>query len=68
MAKSEAQTRSELIGLQLAQSGWYETAYNIAPWLDYFWGELLRVYKEFEERFGTIERGRGAKGDRVRVP
>jgi hypothetical protein len=27
---------------------------------------LLRAYKEFEERVGTIERGRGAKGDRVR--
>jgi CRP-like cAMP-binding protein len=26
----------------------------------------LRAYKEFEERVGTIERGRGAKGDRVR--
>ncbi|HNE12200.1 MAG TPA: cell filamentation protein Fic, partial [Accumulibacter sp.] len=30
------------------------------------WGALLRAYKEFEERVGTIERGRGAKGDRVR--
>jgi hypothetical protein len=28
-------------------------------------GALLRGYKEFEERVGTIERGRGAKGDRV---
>lgn len=30
-------------------------------------GALLRAYKEFEERVGTIERGRGAKGDRVRA-
>lgn len=36
------------------------------PLLDYFWGALPRAYKEFEERVGTIERGRGAKGDRVR--
>ena len=28
---------------------------------------LLRAYKEFEERVGTIERGRGSKGDRVRA-
>lgn len=28
---------------------------------------MLRAYKEFEERVGTIERGRGAKGDRVRT-
>ncbi|MBN0196657.1 cell filamentation protein Fic, partial [Pseudomonas aeruginosa] len=28
---------------------------------------LLRAYREFEERVGTIERGRGSKGDRVRT-
>ncbi len=28
---------------------------------------MLRAYKEFEERVGTIERGRGAKDDRVRT-
>ena len=28
---------------------------------------MLRGYKEFEERVGTIEHGRGAKGDRVRA-
>lgn len=27
---------------------------------------MLRAYREFEERVGTIERGRGSKGDRVR--
>lgn len=50
-----------------SSQGWNEAAHNIAPWLDYFWGVLLRAYKEFEERVGTIERGRGAKGDRVRA-
>lgn len=52
--------------LEVSSQGWHEAAHNIAPWLDYFWGALLRAYKEFEERVGTIERGRGAKGDRVR--
>jgi len=28
---------------------------------------LLRAYREFEEHVGTIERGRGSKGDRVRA-
>ena len=28
---------------------------------------LLRAYREFEERVGTVARGRGAKGDRVRA-
>lgn len=52
--------------LKASSQGWHEAAHATAPWLDYFWGALLRAYKEFEERVGTIERGRGAKGDRVR--
>lgn len=46
--------------------GWHEAAHDIALWLACFWGALLRDYKQFEERVGSIERGRGAKGDRVR--
>ncbi|MES2832062.1 MAG: Fic family protein [Pseudomonadota bacterium] len=53
--------------LEASSQGWHEAAHDIAPWLDYFWGALLRAYKEFEARVGTIERGRGAKGDRVRA-
>jgi Fic family protein len=53
--------------LEASSQGWHEAVHDIAPWLDYFWGALLRAYKEFEERVGTIERGRGAKGDRVRA-
>jgi Fic family protein len=52
--------------LEASSQHWHNAAHNIAPWLDYFWGALLRAYKELEERVGTIERGRGAKGDRVR--
>ena len=52
--------------LEASSQGWHGAAHDIAPWLDYFWGALLRAYKEFEERVGAIERGRGAKGDRVR--
>ncbi len=53
--------------LEASSQGWHEGTHDIAPWLDYFWGAVLRAYKEFEERVGTIERGRGAKGDRVRA-
>ncbi len=53
--------------LEASSQGWHDGMHDIAPWLDYFWGALLRAYKEFEERVGTIERGRGAKGDRVRA-
>jgi Fic family protein len=53
--------------LEASSQGWHEAEHDIAPWLDYFWGALLRAYKEFEERVGTLARGRGAKGDRVRA-
>lgn len=53
--------------LETSSQGWHEGRHDVRPWLDYFWGALLRAYKEFEARVGTIERGRGAKGDRVRA-
>jgi len=53
--------------LEASSQGWHEAEHDIAPWLNYFWGALLRAYREFEERVGTIERGRGSKGERVRA-
>ena len=53
--------------LETSSQGWHEAGHDIAPWLNYFWGALLRGYKEFEMRVGTIERGRGAKGERIRA-
>lgn len=53
--------------LETSSQGWHDAAHDVAPWLDYFWGALLRAYKEFEQRVGTIAHGRGAKGDRVRA-
>lgn len=53
--------------LEASSQHWHEATHDSAPWMDYFWGALLRAYKELENRVGTIERGRGAKGDRVRA-
>lgn len=53
--------------LEASSQGWHEAAHDTAPWLNCFWGALLRAYKEFEERVGTFERGRGNKGERVRA-
>jgi Fic family protein len=36
--------------LEASSQGWHEGVHNITPWMDYFWGALLRAYKEFEER------------------
>lgn len=53
--------------LEASSQRWHEGTHDVMPWLDYFWGTLLRAYREFEHRVGTIARGRGAKGDRVRA-
>jgi Fic family protein len=53
--------------LEASSQQWHEGRHDVMPWLNYFWGTLLRGYGEFEQRVGTIERGRGAKGDRVRA-
>ncbi|WP_085695222.1 MULTISPECIES: Fic family protein [unclassified Pseudomonas] len=52
--------------LELSSQGWHDATHDVRPWIDYFWGTLLRTYKELEERVGTIEKRRGGKSDRVR--
>lgn len=53
--------------LEASSQGGHQRQHDVKPCLDYFWGALLRAYREFEGRVGTIERRRGSKGDRVRA-
>lgn len=52
----------------LAQSsrGWHEGRHDPHPWLDYFWGVMLRAYGEFTERVSGLNRGAGSKAATVR--
>jgi len=52
--------------LEKSSQGWHEGRHDTRPWLDYFWGVLLRAYREFEERVGTLSLGRGSKTQQVR--
>lgn len=52
--------------LEASSTGWHEGQHDVKPWLDYFWGVLVRATKEFEERFRTVRHGRGSKTDFVR--
>lgn len=52
--------------LEVSSQGWHENKHNVMPWLNYFWGTLLRAYKEFEDRVGTIRGGRGSKTEQVK--
>ncbi|MBI2342970.1 MAG: Fic family protein [Deltaproteobacteria bacterium] len=51
--------------LQHSSQGWHENKHDAMPWLNYFWGTLLRAYKEFEARVGMIRAGRGSKTDQI---
>jgi Fic family protein len=53
--------------LELSSRGWHESNHDPMPWTRYFWGVLLRAYREFEERAGNIATHRGSKSDRVRA-
>lgn len=53
--------------LEISSKNWHEGKHNIIPWLTYFWGTLIRAYKEFEERVGVIQTGRGAKTEQIEL-
>ncbi|MGM0440507.1 MAG: Fic family protein [Chlamydiota bacterium] len=52
--------------LGASSQGWHEGKHNILPWIGYFWGVLLKAYREFEERVGFITSGRGNKTEQVK--
>lgn len=53
--------------LETSSRGWHDGRHDVMPWLNYFWGVLLRAYREFEERVGKVREGRGAKTEQVRL-
>jgi Fic family protein len=52
--------------LEASSQGWHQGAHDAGPWLRYFWGVLLRAYREYEERVGHIVEGKGSKSQQVR--
>lgn len=53
--------------LEASSAGWHDGAHDVMPWLNYFWGVLLRAYREFEDRVGEVRQGHGAKSEQVRL-
>jgi Fic family protein len=50
--------------LERSSGAWHDHEHDAHPWLDYFWGVLIRAYDEFEVRVGTLQ---GSKTDQVRA-
>lgn len=53
--------------LEKSSQGWHQEKHNLMPWMTYFWGVLLRAYKEFEGRVGTLTTGKGNKAQHIRI-
>jgi Fic family protein len=53
--------------LEASSQHWHSGEHDIRPWLNYFWGALLRAYREFEERVGVITTSRGSKTELIRL-
>lgn len=49
-----------------SSQGWHKAKHDLRPWWNYFLGDLIAAYKEFEERVGTLMTARGAKSEMVR--
>lgn len=52
--------------LEASSQGWHDGKHDPYPWMNYFWGTLLRATSEFEQRVGTVRVGRGTKTDQIK--
>ena len=64
---TEESRESYYEALEKSSRGWHDGKHDIFPWLIYFWGVLLRAYKEFEERVGSVTTSRGAKTEQIKL-
>ena len=52
--------------LELCSKNWHAGKHDVNPWMNYFWGALLRAYREFEERVGIVSTNKGSKTELIR--
>ena len=56
--------------LQKSSQGWHEAKHDPFPWMEYFWGVVIRAYKEFEEKIDLIKEtvsGKGSKAEQIKL-
>ncbi|MBC8551451.1 MAG: Fic family protein [Candidatus Brocadiales bacterium] len=62
----EESSKTYYESLEKSSAGWHDGTHDVMPWVTYFWGVLLRAYKEFEDRVGSIRAGKGSKTEQIR--
>jgi Fic family protein len=53
--------------LKASSRNWHEGTHDPHPWINYFWGVLLRAYDEFEERVGEIRSKKLSKTEQIHM-
>ncbi|MDH3217501.1 MAG: Fic family protein [Candidatus Krumholzibacteria bacterium] len=53
--------------LKRSSQRWHEGEHDPYPWMNYFWGVLLRAYREFEQRVGEIRTTKISKTEQIRM-
>ena len=53
--------------LETSSKMWHSSDHDIIPWMTYFWGVLIRAYREFEARVGTVTTGYGSKTEQIKL-
>lgn len=53
--------------LEKSSQDWHLGKHDVRPWLNYFWGAVLRAYREFEDRVGIITSSKGSKTELIRA-
>jgi Fic family protein len=53
--------------LRKSSQGWHEGEHDPYPWINYFWGILIRAYDEFEERVGEVRSSKISKTEQIRM-
>jgi Fic family protein len=63
----EASKATYYESLKASSQDWHQGKHDPNPWLNYFWGVLLRAYSEFEERVGEIRSKKLSKTEQIRM-
>jgi len=53
--------------LRASSQGWHNGEHDPHPWMNYFWGVLLRAYRELEVRVGEIRTRKVSKTEQIRM-
>ena len=51
--------------LETSSKNWHKGKHDSFPWLNYFWGVMLKAYGELEDKVSNIRKGKGSKTDQI---